>query len=109
MLNCVADVPGSVTFATQQFCNSIVITWNAVPDDPCPVTGYKIDVDNTTISVPAGLTSFNYVYPLGDNYCGNTYHISVYAISAAGMGSKAFTNQLIICECKGATINVMML
>ena len=81
-------------------CNIIALTWNALPDDPCPITGYEIDVNGTTIAVARGVTSFN--YPLGDGSCGKMYWISVYAISVAGIGNKTFVNQFIACAGKGS-------
>ena len=101
----VAAIPGSVGFATQERCNnSISITWNALLNDPCPIIGYNIDVNTTTISKTAGVTSFN--YPLGNDSCGKTYQISVYAINAAGIGSKTFSSQFITCTRKRTTISV---
>ena len=91
-------------FATQERCTIIDITWNALPNFPCPITSYRIDVNDTTISPAAGETSFNYL--LGDDSCGKIYQISVYAISAAGIGSKTFANQFITCARKGTTMSV---
>lgn len=85
-------------------CNIIAITWNALPDDPCPITMYMIDVNDAIIAVARGVTSFN--YPLGDGSCGKTYSISVYAISVAGIGSKSIANQLIACAGKQTTVSV---
>lgn len=99
-----AEFPGSVDFATREMCNIIVITWDALPDDPCPITGYRIEVNDTTVSETAGVISFN--YPLEDQSCGKTYQISVYAINDAGIGNKTFENQFITCTRKGTTISV---
>ena len=108
ILNCVAEFPGPVDFATRETCNnSIAITWDALLESPCPITGYMIDVESTTVSVTAGATSFN--YSLGENSCGRTYQISVYAINAVGIGNKRFINQPITCTRKGTTMSVIMM
>ena len=88
-----------MNFTTQEICTSLVITWNLVPDDPCPITGYRIDVGDSTVSRAAGVTSFNYTF--GGDSCERTYPISVYAINAAGIGSKTVANQTITCTRKG--------
>ena len=96
---CVAETPGSVTFNTQEQCKSIIITWNALPAGPCPITDYMIDIGATTRSVGTGVTTFN--YPFGDDSCGTTLRISVYAINPAGIGTKTFKNRPITCTGKG--------
>ena len=66
-----------------------------------------IDIESTTVSVTKGVTSFN--YSLGNNSCGRTYQISVYAINSVGIGNKRFMDQPITCTRKGTTMSVMMM
>ena len=105
--NYAADVPGSVTFTTQITCDIITMTWDSLPDVPCPITAYMIDVDSTTLSAGAGATSFNYM--LGDGFCGNTYQISVYGVSTSGTGSRAIRQQATTCAGKGTTVSVTVM
>ena len=102
-LNCSADVPGSVTFSTQAMCKIITITWNALPDDPCPITGYVINVQSNTIPVPAAMTSWDYRYSAGA--CGKTLAVTMHAMNSVGSGSTSSRNQNIICEGKRSTIS----
>ena len=69
--------------------------WSPLPAGPCPITDYKIDVGDTTISVGTRVTSFK--HPFGDDSCGTTLQISVYAINPAGMGTKTVQSNAITC------------
>ena len=100
---CVAETPGSVTFNIQERCKRLIITWNALPAGPCPITDYNIDVGDTTIPVGTAVTSFNYAF--GDDSCGTTLQISVYAINPAGTGTKTVQSHSVTCTGKGTTMH----
>lgn len=90
--------PGSVEFTLQQYCYKIVISWTALSDNPCPITGYSITVGSSTETVDADVTNYN--YPISDSDCGNTLQISVSAVNAAGTGSSTTNSIDVVCICE---------
>ena len=92
---CIPDPPGIVMFNSNIECDTIVINWTPLPDDPCPISEYVIDISGVAVSLSTNWT--NFTHPIGDSDCGNTFDISVYAVSVAGNGSNSTESLTINC------------
>ena len=62
-----------------QVCNDIVSNWSAPCNQPCPIAGYSVDIEDVLISGVTNQTS--YTFPINESVCGETLQISVSAIN----------------------------
>ena len=96
-----------MTFDRKLDCDSVVINWTSLPNVPCPIIGYFVSVTGAPVFQPPNPT--NYTYLIGDSDCGNSFDISVYAVSAAGTGSVSTKSLLITCTREEANTLLMFL
>ena len=101
------DPPGIVTFDRKLDCDSVEIGWTSLPNVPCPIIGYFVSVTGTPVFQDPNWT--NYTYPVRDSDCGNSFDISVYAVSAAGTGSVSTKSLLITCTREEANTLLMFI
>ena len=84
-----SDPPPAVNFTAVRSFSDIVVSWTALPDEPCPITNYTITINGDKV-IRAGNDN-QYTHPIV-NECGSTLEISMFATSTAGSGNATTTN-----------------
>ena len=97
---CVVDPPDPVTLVLTQICNDIITKWTTPIDQPCPITGYSVNISVGGVVLPNTMNQTNYTLSVNSSICGKTFEISVSAISAAGTSNATSSSITVTCTCE---------
>ena len=79
-------------------CVSVLANWTALSDDPCPITGYSVNISGNAVLVAADKTTYS--HPISESDCGTTLDIHVSANTVFGTSSVTSESILILCTRK---------
>ena len=90
------DFTGVLALDTAYDCVSVLANWTAVSDDPCPITGYSVNISGSSaVLVAANQTTYS--HPISESDCGTTLDIHVSANTMFGTSSVTSESILILC------------
>ena len=98
---CCVSVPPEPVMSSEavQVCNDIVSNWSVPCNQPCPITGYSVDIDDVLMSEITNQTS--YTLPIDESVCGETLGIRVSAINTTATNDDVISKNItIICTRK---------
>ena len=98
-VNSASVPPVSLKLVTVYDCIELLTKWTTLSDDPCPITGYTINISGSTEAVAADQTTYS--HPINDSDCGTTVDIHVSTINIFGTSSITSSSILIACTRKG--------
>ena len=89
------DPPGVLVLDADYDCISILANWTPFYPDPCPITGYIVNISGIVTLLAANQTSYS--HPVSESDCWTTLDIHVSGNTVLGTSSIISQSVTIVC------------